>query len=91
LRLFRRTRREEPSAEEIPSPFDSQGRLRLQCWYCLDQIEYQGFDPCAVVLIANWGDKNRQREQQFFAHAECFRASGSGEELHILDPDFERG
>jgi hypothetical protein len=45
-------------------------------------------DPCAVVLVANWGDADRERTQQFFAHAECFRKSGSGEELYILGPDF---
>lgn len=91
MALFRRKPGENDSAPsaDLPSPFDPEGRLRLQCWYCQSEIEYQGFDPCAVVLIANWADEGRQREQQFFAHADCFRRSGSGNELHILDPDFE--
>jgi hypothetical protein len=53
-------------------------------------IAYEGFDPCAVILVANWGDKEQEREQQFFAHAECFRKSGSGTDLYILDPDFDQ-
>ena len=73
-----------------PSPFDSEGRLRLQCWYCQEQIAYEGPNPCAVILVVNWGDKEHEREQQFFAHAECFRKSGSGTDLYILDPDFEQ-
>ncbi len=68
---------------------DSKGRLRLQCWYCGDTIRYEGFDPCAVVLITNWDDPSRSAEQQFFAHAECFRRSGSGSDMYILDEDFE--
>ena len=91
--VFRRKQRtdkfEVPT--NVPSPFDTGGRLRLQCWYCEEEIEYQGFDPCAVVFIANWGCEGHEREQQFFAHAECFRKSGSGSELHILDPDFAEG
>jgi len=64
--------------------------LRLQCWYCRQQIAHEESDPCAVILVASWGDQERQRSQQFFAHAECFRRSGSGTDIHILDPDFER-
>jgi hypothetical protein len=77
------------SVPERPGPFDAEGRLRLQCWYCGEEIAYEGFDPCAVVLVANWGDKEREREQQFFAHGECFRKSGSGNALEIFDADFE--
>ena len=68
--------------------FDEEGRLRLHCWYC-NRIAYEGDDPCAVILVASWGDEARERSQQFFAHAECFRKSGSGTDLYILDPDFE--
>jgi hypothetical protein len=70
--------------------FDAEGRLRLQGWHCKEQIAYEGIDPCAVILVANWGDKEREREQQFFAHAECFRKSGSGTDLYVLDPDFDQ-
>jgi hypothetical protein len=67
--------------------------LRLQCWYCGEQIAYEGFDPCAVILVTNWAgpEKDKQREQQFFAHADCFRKSGSGEDLYVFDDDFEQG
>jgi hypothetical protein len=67
--LFRR-RETEPPDLEAASAFDEEGRIRLQYWYCEKQIAYQGFDPCAVVFIANWADEEEQREQQFFAHAE---------------------
>jgi len=73
-----------------PNPaLDAEGRLRVQCWYCKEQIAYEGLDPCAVILVANWGDTGNQREQQFFAHADCFRKSGSSTDLYVLDPDFE--
>jgi hypothetical protein len=68
---------------------DAEGRLRLQCWYCREQIAYEDFDPCAVILVVNWGDNEQEREQQFFAHAECFRKSGSGTDLYVLDPEIE--
>jgi hypothetical protein len=73
---------------DISRAYDEEGRLRLGCWYCGERVAYEGDDPCAVILVANWGDENRERSQQFFAHAECFRKSGSGSDLHILDPDF---
>lgn len=31
-------------------------------------------------------DERRERSQQVFAHAECFRKSGLGTNLYILDP-----
>jgi hypothetical protein len=79
------------SEDERLEPFtDEQGQLRVQCWYCEEEIRYEGFDPCAVILVTNWaGPDDEQREQQFFAHAECFTKSGSGADLSILDPDFD--
>jgi hypothetical protein len=76
-----------PDVSQIPSPFDELGRLRLQCWYCGEGIEYRGFDPCAVIIVSNWDDEEKQREQQFWAHAECFRRSGSGTNLYVFDDD----
>lgn len=67
------------------------GRLRVACWYCEKEIEYSGFDPCAVILVTNWADEEQQGEQQFFAHSECFRKSGSGTDLYVLDEDFDPG
>ena len=60
----------------------------MQCWFCEQTVAYEGFDPCAVLLIANWADESRQQSQQFFAHVECFRQSGSGD-LYLLDPEDE--
>ena len=75
--------------QDLSSVFDDEGRLRLRCWYCEKTIQYVGFDPCAVILVANWADEGQKREQQFFAHAECFRKSGSGSDLYLFDEDFE--
>jgi len=72
-----------------PSPIDEDGRLRVQCWYCEKSIECRGFDPCAIILVTNWADEESQRKQQFFAHADCFRKSGSGSDLYALEPDFD--
>lgn len=74
----------------MPSPVNAGGQLRLQCWYCEEEIEHTGFDPCAVIFVANWAQEGKEREQQFFAHAACFRKSGSGTELYVLDPGFSR-
>jgi hypothetical protein len=31
-------------------------------------------DPCALIVVSNWlGGEADQREQQFFAHADCLR------------------
>jgi hypothetical protein len=68
----------------------SSGEGAYQCWYCEQPIAREGFDPCAVILVASWAERpGRQREQQFFAPADCFRRSGSGADLYALDPDFE--
>jgi hypothetical protein len=73
-----------------PTPFDDEGRLRVQCLYCAEGIAYEGIDPCAVVLVMNWGYED-EREQQFFAHAECFRKSAGGGYMESLDENFDLG
>jgi hypothetical protein len=83
--IFRRNRQRDV----ILSPVDEAGRLRVQCWYCGQEIDYEGPDPCAVIFVTNWAEPTKQREQQFFAHAECFRKSGSGTDLYVLDDDFD--
>jgi hypothetical protein len=90
LPLFRRRVAPKPPDLDVSSAFDDQGRLRLQCWYCEEEIAYEGFDPCAVILVTNWAEESKHREQQFFAHADCFRQSGSGKDLYIFDDDFEQ-
>jgi hypothetical protein len=76
---------------EPPSPYDELGWLRLECWYCSEEIEYSGFDPCAVIIVTNWDDEEKQSSQQFFAHGECFRRSGSGTNLYVFEADSEPG
>ena|ERR1700730_3866214 len=90
LRRKQRTGTDSALSSNVPSPIAEEGRLRVQCWYCGKSVEYSGFDPCAVILVTNWADEGSQREQQFFAHADCFRRSGSGSDLYILEPDFEQ-
>jgi hypothetical protein len=54
-------------------------KLEYQCCFCGEGIgddttKVHSFDPCAVLLIANWSkDEDKQKEQQFFCHFECFR------------------
>jgi hypothetical protein len=89
--LFRRKRDDALSdaTDRLLANLDAGGRLPVQCWYCEEQIEYEGFDPCAVVIVANWASDEKPREQQFFAHAACFRNSGSGKELFIFESEIE--
>ena len=89
MHLFGRKRRSVRRHGDLPETFDADGRLRVACWYCGDEVRHEGFDPCAVVLITNWDDEAKAREQQFFAHVECFRKSGSGTDLYILEDDFD--
>jgi hypothetical protein len=92
MRFRRNAEPDEPvRPDALPSAIGADGNLRLQCWYCEQEIAYEGYDPCAVILVTNWAGESRarQREQQFFAHAECFRSSGSGSDLYILAPDFD--
>jgi hypothetical protein len=83
--LFRRKR--HPLDEQVQRAL-AEGRISYECWYCTESIEETGFDPCAVIIVANWIDEENQREQQFFAHAECFRRSGSGSDLYVFEDVF---
>jgi len=45
------------------------------CAFCADTAEGGPVDHCALIVVARWrGAEPEQREQQFFAHAECLRA-----------------
>jgi len=54
-------------------------KREYQCCFCgegigQDPAKAHAFDPCAVVLVADWlKGEGKQREQQFFCHFECFR------------------
>lgn len=49
--------------------------VEVMCAFCGQGVERRGVDPCALVVIANWGAPSaQQREQQFFAHADCLRS-----------------
>ena len=45
VRLFRKNDSdgsESKGSQGVPSPIDSEGRLRLQCWYCGNTIAHEG-------------------------------------------------
>ncbi|QXG76971.1 hypothetical protein KUM42_05425 [Modestobacter sp. L9-4] len=45
------------------------------CAFCGADADGGPVDPCAFVVVARWQEPlPDQREQQFFAHAECLRA-----------------
>jgi hypothetical protein len=47
----------------------------VMCAFCGQGVETQSVDPCALVVVANWrAPGDQQREQQFFAHADCLRS-----------------
>ena len=53
---------------------DGVEKPQCACVFCGQGIAYEGFDPCQLVLITNWTEPpDRQLEQGFFCHAECFR------------------
>jgi hypothetical protein len=63
------------------------------CAFCGEDAEGAEIDPCAVIVVARWREPaDRQREQQFFAHAQCLR-----DRLHpdaaavadVLDPGWD--
>ena len=46
----------------------------VMCAFCGQGVETQGFDPCALIVVANWRAPSAHRqEKQFFAHADCLR------------------
>jgi hypothetical protein len=45
-----------------------------QCCFCGEGISESAADPCAIVLVGNWGGtEEEQAEQQFFCHVACFK------------------
>ncbi len=69
---------------------DERGDLRIECWYCEQEIAISGVDPCAVALTTRWLEPDHSRmSQEFYCHAECFRRSGSGKNLHVLELELE--
>jgi hypothetical protein len=49
-------------------------RHTYQCCFCGEGISESAVDPCAIVLVGNWGGPEaNQAEQQFFCHVECFK------------------
>jgi len=62
-------RPERPPKNVVSMPVD------VMCAICGQEVETLGVDPCALVVVANWrAPSGQQREQQFFAHAECPRS-----------------
>jgi hypothetical protein len=64
--------------------------LDVMCAICGEEVQRGELDPCAVILVAKWLDpEDQQREQQFFAHAECLRGAMHPvvrDEARVLDP-----
>lgn len=55
--------------------------IAYQCCFCHETIEG---DVHALVLITKWnGPEDKQRDQQWFCHAECF-TKATGEHIDVL-------
>lgn len=70
--------------------------LEFQCCFCGETVSdanrgSAGLDPCALIVVANWSmPLEKQKEQQFFCHLDCFRRALGDQSgnLEIADPDF---
>lgn len=48
------------------------------CCFCNQNIQSTNIDPCNVSILINWDKSSeKQRDQDFWCHLECFR-----EKLH---------
>lgn len=68
--------------------------VTYQCCLCGDQIlpsqqNIHRLDPCGLYIISNiMEDDDKQLEQMFFYHYECFRdAMDSGTRIHLVLED----
>jgi 3-phosphoglycerate kinase len=44
------------------------------CAFCGETADGGPVDPCALIVVSHWrAPQERQREQQFFTHADCLR------------------
>ncbi len=44
------------------------------CCFCNEKIESTDINPCDINILTNWGkSKNKQHNQTFWCHFECFR------------------
>jgi hypothetical protein len=57
------------------------------CGYCGRSISEGRFDPCAVIYVTRYGERD-QIEHTMLAHANCIRANFD-RDIDILDPDSE--
>lgn len=48
--------------------------LGLLCCFCNEGVRSNQYDPCDLLIATNWDKpKNRQHDQSFWCHLECFR------------------
>lgn len=48
------------------------------CCFCNKNVESDAINPCDINILSNWDkEKNKQHNQTFWCHYECFR-----EKLH---------
>jgi hypothetical protein len=48
--------------------------LGFVCCFCNQSIESNRTDPCDVNILINWDKhKNKQHNQTFWCHLECFK------------------
>lgn len=58
----------------------------FQCCFCGEKIENSGLDVSSLILLTNWENKKKQREQQFFCHIKCFQKTlHDNVPLYVLD------
>lgn len=67
--------------------------MEYECCICKETVSAAAgarFDPCALLLIANYEEAiEAQKEQQFFCHFECFRQILNNDGvLYIMETDF---
>jgi hypothetical protein len=62
---------------------------RFECVFCAGEVGSGDASLCSLRLTTHWGEtRPKQREQQFFCHAACFRqAVHPGIPLYAFDLD----
>lgn len=53
---------------------DVMGNKDFKCCFCGKSIESNTIDVTSIVAIVNWDkESDKQHEQQFFCHLNCFK------------------
>jgi hypothetical protein len=69
--------------------------FKYECCICKeaipdDDLSPKTLDPCTLILISNFDrPREKQKEQQFFCHFECFRQVVNNDGImYIMESDF---